>query len=79
MSSMPGGADEQTYPEQSKGSKQIKCEHLPHMGVAASIAKDDGNKSAPTSRVYTKDYSKVTPEKGDSDQVSPYLGNPLRW
>lgn len=79
MSSMDGGQDEQTYRPQTKGSKQIKCEHLPSIGSAASIAKDDGNKSAPTSRIYTKDYSKVRPEKGDKDDVGPFLGNPLRW
>jgi hypothetical protein len=79
MSSMPGGTDDQTYRPQSAGSKQIKCEHLPSIGTAASIGKDDGNKSAPTSRVYTKDYSKVAPEKGDTDMVGPFLGNPLRW
>lgn len=76
---MEGGQDEQTYRPQTAGSKQIKCEHLANRSVPASIVKADGNKSAPTSRVYTKDYSKVAPEKGDSDMVSPYLGNPLRW
>lgn len=78
MSSMDGSG-EPTYRPQTAGSKQIKCEHLQSIGSPASIAKTGGNKSAPASRVYTKDYSKVSPEKGDSDQVSPFLGNPLRW
>lgn len=53
------------------GHKQVKCVYTP-MGVPADIG------VAPTSRVYTKDYSK-TQEKNDSDTVSPFLGNPLRW
>lgn len=75
---MDGGQDAPVYRPQTKGSKQIKCEHLPNRSVPASIQKADG-KSAPTSRVYTKDYSKVTPEKSDKDDVTAYLGNPLRW
>jgi hypothetical protein len=78
MSSMDGSGETPCRP-QTAGSKQIKCERLQSIGSAASIGKDAGNKSAATSRVYTKDYSKVAPEKGDSDQVSPFLGNPLRW
>lgn len=73
------GSDEPTYRPQSPGSKQLKCEHLQSIKQPASIQKFPGNKSAPTSRIYTKDYSKVTPEKDDSDMVSPFLGNPLRW
>jgi hypothetical protein len=57
---------------QSKDSKQVKAVFLNTLGQAADIAK------APVSRVYTKDYGKVQ-EKGDTDGVTPYLGNPLRW
>lgn len=34
--------------------------------------------SAPTSRVYTKDYKKVGRSPDDTDTVSPALGNPFR-
>ena len=70
MASMSGGS-KQCRP-QTAGTKQIKCVYTPSMGTPADIGK------APTSRIYTKDYSKVQ-EKDDSDNVSPYLGNPLRW
>lgn len=73
------GSGEPSYRPQTAGSKQIKCEHLQSIASPASIAKADGNKSAPTSRVYTKDYSKVSAEKSDKDDVTVYLGNPLRW
>lgn len=66
------------YRPQTKGSKQINCEHLSDRSVPASIKKVTG-KSAPASRVYTKDYSKVAPEGSDKDDVTAYLGNPLRW
>lgn len=73
MSSMPGGQDDSaSYAPQSAGSKQIKCEHLPKMGVPASIG------PAGADRIYTKDYSKVK-EQGDKDDVTAFLGNPLRW
>lgn len=68
-----------TYPKdgtctkmaQAPGSKTIKCAILAN-GQAADIG------PAPTSRVYTSDYSKVK-EQGDSDIVSEFLGNPMRW
>lgn len=68
-----------TYPKdghctkmgQTTGSKTVKCEHL-QAGQAADIG------PAPTSRVYTRDYAKQK-EAGDSDSVSEFLGNPLRW
>ena len=70
MASMSGG--EPPDRTLSPGAKTIKSVELLRMGQAADIGK------APPSRIYTKDYSKVQ-EKDDSDTVSPYLGNPLRW
>jgi len=62
-----------TAQAQSEGSKQLKIEHLSSISTPADIGK------APPSRIYTRDYSKVGPEKGDDDLVGPVLGNPLRW
>jgi hypothetical protein len=59
---------------QSHGSKQIKCEHLQTMGQGADIGKVPVH-----TRIYMKDYTKVAPEKDDTDAVGPFLGNPLRW
>lgn len=58
---------------QTPGSKQIAQEFLRDATQPADIHK------APPSRVYTRDYGKVQPEKDDVDLVSPALGNPLRW
>jgi hypothetical protein len=57
---------------QSPGTKQIKVELLAN-GQASDIGK------APPSRNYTRDYSKVAPEKDDVDLVTGALGNPLRF
>lgn len=70
MASMTGG--EPPDRPLTAGAKTIKCVELPSMGTPADICK------APPTRIYTKDYSKVQ-EKGDSDNVTAYLGNPLRW
>lgn len=64
--------DTHTAQSQTKGSKQVKIEHLASIGTAASVG------PAPADRVYTKDYSKVQ-EKDHDNNVSLYLGNPLRW
>ena len=60
----------ETAMTQSPGSKEIKDEML-RLGQASDVG------SAPTSRVYTRDYSKVGREEEDVDLVSPALGNPL--
>jgi len=55
------------------GAKQIKMEML-RIGQAADIGK------ATSSRLYTRDYSKIdeVPDTDDIDLVGPALGNPLR-
>jgi len=72
---------EPTYPkrgqesqqEQSPGSKLIKDEML-RLGQAATIGE------APTSRVYSRDYSKRDPDADqDKDTLSEFLGNPLGY
>lgn len=62
-----------TKESQSAGSKVVKSQHLAP-GQAADIG------PAPTSRVYSRDYSKQDPD-GDQrdDTLSPFLGNPLGW
>lgn len=69
MASMSGG--EPPDRPLTAGNKQVKCVYTPR-GTPADIGK------APPSRIYTKDYSKVQ-EKDSSDNVTAYLGNPLRW
>jgi hypothetical protein len=62
----------------SPGAKRVKAQYLSLVrGDVADIGK------APTSRVYTRDYSKGnqpydTDPKGNADYVTPVLGPPLR-
>lgn len=73
MGSPPGVHDKsgaQTTEKQSAHSKEVTSEMLqfgqpPHVGPA------------PTSRLYTRDYSKVGREPDDVDLISSQLGNPL--
>lgn len=58
--------------ELSVGAKTIRDQRL-HAGQAADIGR------SPPSRIYTRDYCKTGPEKGDTDLIFPVLGNPLRW
>lgn len=66
----PKNADGGTELPEAEGTKCIKDESL-QFGRASDIG------TAPTSRVFTRDYSKVGRSKGDTDLVSPALGNPL--
>jgi hypothetical protein len=52
------------------GCKCIKCSDI-QFGRASDIG------TAPTSRVYTRDYTKVGRSEGDTDLVTAALGNPL--
>lgn len=54
----------------SAGCKGIKEQEL-QFGQPSDIG------TAPTSRVYTRDYSKVGRAPGDKDLVTEALGNPL--
>jgi len=54
------------------GCKQIKYENLRFDGGILDIG------TAPTSRVYTKDYRKIGRDVDDTDTVTEALGNPLR-
>ena len=71
--SNPSKPGSHTAAKQSAGSKQIKIDHLSSISTPSDIGK------APPSRVYTRDYGKVRPEKDDVDLIGPVLGNPLRW
>lgn len=71
-----------TSEAQSEGSKHIKCEMLPSIGTPATLGKaafNASDKVAGSHRIYDRDYSKVRPEKDDVDEITPALGNPLRW
>ena len=64
------GLDPGSAVKQSAGSKMVD-ENYMRMGQASTIG------PAPTSRVYTRDYSKVGREPDDVDLVTGALGNPL--
>ena len=53
------------------GAKSIKEQEL-RFGQPSDIG------DAPTSRIYTRDYTKVGRSVGDTDLVTQALGNPLR-
>ena len=55
----------------SPGCKCMKCDYLRFNGGVADIS------TAPTSRVYTRDYTKVGRDKEDVDLVTAALGNPV--
>lgn len=55
----------------SPGCKCIKCESIRFNGGVADINK------APTSRVYTRDYTKVGRDPEDTDLITAALGNPV--
>lgn len=63
------GAD--TKLSYSPGAKHVKC-------VSIGITEAADIRKAPTSRIYTKDYSKVGRAKDDTDTVTVALGNPFR-
>lgn len=66
------GDDDGTRLRLSPGNKQIKCaDDLSfRRGDVADINK------APTSRIYTRDYTKVGRDKEDTDLVTAALGSP---
>ncbi len=61
-----------TAEKQSPGSKHVECELRDFTAGAVPDIFD-----APTSRVYTRDYSKAGRESDDTDLVSPALGKPV--
>jgi hypothetical protein len=68
-----------SYPKDGAESKQkcsagSKCIKEQMLDIQATS--DIG--TAPTSRVYTRDYLKVGREEGDTDLVTAALGNPFR-
>ena len=62
------GDDDGTRLRLSNGNKQIKTDDLRFNGGVADINK------APTSRVYTRDYTKVGRDPEDTDLVTAALG-----
>lgn len=72
MAEYSKGSDGHTKLPCSPGCKCIKCVEIRFTnGDVADINK------APTSRVYTRDYSKVGREEDDVDLVSAALGKPV--
>ena len=64
---------QETRVKQSNGSKQEKDQMLMD-GESANVG------PAPSSRIFTRDYSKVGRSKGDTDSVTAALGSkPLGW
>lgn len=53
------------------GAKSIKEQEL-RFGQPSDVG------TAPTSRIYTRDYTKVGRSEGDTDLVTEALGDPLR-
>ncbi|MFI5397595.1 MAG: hypothetical protein ACHQ9S_18820 [Candidatus Binatia bacterium] len=76
-----GACEGHTQREQAPDSKQIKVEQLPAIMTPVDLGKhkEFSQHTAPVSRIYTNDYSKVAPEKDDRDAAGPALGPPLRW
>ena len=58
--------------KRTPGSKCLDHEYLSVTGVAAKVG------PAPTSRIYTRDYSKIGRDPGDQDLITSVLGNPFR-
>jgi hypothetical protein len=76
------GPNGHTQMKQSADSKQIKCDCHMTMGTPAEIGKTPfitANKTAPSERIYNRDYTKVGRERDETDLVRPALGNPLIW
>lgn len=63
---------------QAAGSKQIECDHLDFTRGTVPELKSANGPTAPTSRAYSRDYSKRDPD-GDQgvDTLSPFLGRPI--
>lgn len=63
----------------AEGAKTIKCEHLDFVrGQPADLESANGP-TAPTSRVYTRDYRKKGRSPGDEDLITDALGrSPFR-
>lgn len=60
----------------AEGAKQIKCEHLDFVRGDVADVEGPRNTSAPTSRVYTRDYKKTGRSPGDTDLITDALGRP---
>ncbi len=58
--------------KRTPGSKCIDHENLSITAVAAKVG------PAPTSRVYTRDYSKKGRDPDQTDLITSVLGNPFR-
>ncbi len=58
--------------KRTSGSKCMDHEYLSMTAAAAKVG------PAPTSRIYTRDYSKVGRDADQTDLVTSALGNPFR-
>ncbi len=71
MAEFSKAADGHTKMTCSPGCKCIKCQDIRFNGGVADISK------APTSRVYTRDYTKVGRDPEDTDLLTGALGSPI--
>jgi hypothetical protein len=78
-SRVPKDGDGQSKLPLAGGNKQIKAEHIDFVrGQPADLQSANGS-TAPTSRVYTRDYRKTTRSPDDTDLITDALGrNPFR-
>lgn len=64
---------------QAEGSKHIHCEKLDFVRGQPAALQSANGPTAPSSRVYTRDYTKVGRAAGDEDLVTEALGrSPFR-
>ena len=73
---VPKNANGMTRLPESPETKTVSEVSLSFTRGAVADIKSANGPTAPTSRVYTRDYSKVTPEPDDVDLISGALGMP---
>lgn len=71
---IPKSSDGCTDLPQAEGSKHIHCEKLDFVRGDPAELKSANGPTAPTSRQYTRDYSKNRPEPDDTDLITEALG-----
>ena len=75
----PKGGDYGTKLPLASGAKTIKCDHLDFGSGQPADLKSANGPTAPTSRVYTRDYKKNGRSPGDEDLITDALGrSPFR-
>lgn len=73
-SRVPKESDGCTELPLAEGAKTIKCDHLDFVRGDVADLKSDNGPTAPTSRVYTRDYRKNGRSPDDEDLITDALG-----